>query len=183
MCRMLALLIVATAISSAASAQSIPVEFTLCAKSDTWMRPTPDVQFRIWNDNRYTSNGPTSYEWTHNFIWNAPDSSSITYHNAQVSGLWTETPRSQCPLRRGEPWTEIWALNHHVTQILFDGLSLTYSVMVEERDRGFEIIQFRRPPSLGAAQAWLRFVTADAHVLDEWSETDPGVFVPASRRR
>jgi len=45
--------------------------------------------------------------------------------------------------------------------------------------QGYEIIQFRRPGSQGAATATLRFVNDDGQTLTEWREVTPSVFVPA----
>src|SRR2546425_2026357 len=30
-----------------------PVPFDICAESTTWVRPSPEVQAKIWNDGRY----------------------------------------------------------------------------------------------------------------------------------
>jgi len=78
-------------------------------------------------------------------------------------------------------WTEIWALNDLVTEISLDGL--VYTITVVPQERGYEIIQFRRPDSLGAAPATLRFVTEGDAILDEWRETSPSVFAPVSGRK
>jgi len=170
-------LIIAAVAASAASEQPRTVPHTLCAKSDTWMRPSADVQSKIWNDNRYKDHWFTSYAWTHDFIWSAADSASIAYHNGNVTGLWTaEMPASRCPRRGAEPWTEIWALNHHVTGITIDGLEFT--VTAEHRDSGFEIIQFRRPRFLGESLTTMRFMNGDRQILDEWYEARPGIFEP-----
>ena len=77
-----------------------------------------------------------------------PDSASITYENESLSGLWTEMKPNQCPRRDNErgAWTEIWALNYLVTGMTLHGL--VYTVNVVQRDRGYEIIQFRRPDSV-----------------------------------
>jgi len=170
-------LIIAAVGLSATSDQPLTVPYTLCATSDSWRRPSAAVQSKIWNDNRYKDHWFTSYAWTHDFIWNgAADSASITYHNENVTGLWTDMPTSQCPRRGAEPWTEIWALNHHVTGITIDGVEFT--VTAEHRDAGFEIIQFRRPPFLGDAMTTMRFMNSDGQLLDEWYETGPGLFLP-----
>jgi hypothetical protein len=55
---------------------------------------------------------------------------------------------------------------------------LVYTMFVVAQDRGYEIIQFRRPDSLRAAKATLRFVDDDGRVLAEWAEASPSVFVP-----
>jgi hypothetical protein len=132
----------------------------------------------IWSDPRYRDVGPRAYQWTHNFIWNEPNSASITYENANLSGLWTEMKQSQCPRRDSErhAWTEVWALNYRVTAITLQGLVYTVTVVPEER--GYEIIQCRRPDSLDAAKATLRFVNEDGTTLAEWVEVSPSVFAP-----
>jgi len=138
------------------------------------------VQSKIWNDARYRQLGPAAYQWTHNFLSNEPDSASIGYENENLSGLWTEPKESQCPRRDSErsAWTEIWALNYLVTGISLSGL--VYTITVVPQERGYEIIQFRRPDSLGAAKATLRFVNGDGRILAEWMEVSPNVFAPVS---
>jgi hypothetical protein len=175
-------LILTTVIAPVIAMQPLTVPFTLCASSESWRRPSAVEQSRIWSDERYKAPGPTSHEWTHNFVWNDPDSASITYHNENLSGLWTEGYANRCPRRDpGELWTEIWALNYHVTEIAIDGW--VHTVRVEHRALGFEIVQFQRPASLGTPAAKLRFVTSDGAIVDEWNETTLSVFVPTSRRR
>jgi hypothetical protein len=176
------ILAVFIAIGSAAqtSTQQMSVPFAVCAQSDTWTRPSPDVQSKIWSDNRYVERGATAYEWTHNFLWTEPDSASIAYHSQNLSGLWTDLRQSQCPRRDpADAWAEIWVLNYHVAQITLDGL--VYTVTVEPRKTGYDMIQFRRPGSLGASHATLRFVDKNGTVLDAWREIGPSVFVSASR--
>lgn len=154
------------------------VPFDVCAQSDDWKRPSADVQSQIWNDARYKERGPRAYQWAHNFLWNEPDSASIAYENENLSGVWTDMRPNQCPRRDSErgKWTEIWTLNYHVA-----GVSLTardYTITVAPRERGYEIIQFRRPETLGDSRTTLRFVTAEGNVLTEWRETSPSVFDP-----
>jgi hypothetical protein len=175
--------LMAIGLGAQTSAQETAVSFTVCVQSDTWTRPSPDVQSKIWSDNRYKEPGATAYEWTHNFLWNDPESASITGDTQNLSGLWTELRQSQCPRRDEErdAWSEIWALNYQVTQITLDGL--VYTVAVEPRKTGYEIIQFRRPGSLGTAHATLRFADTDGRILDEWREIGPSAFAPASRSR
>jgi hypothetical protein len=151
-------------IVSSSFAQQVTVPFDACVHSDDWNRPSADVQSKIWSDARYKELGAGAYEWTHTFLWNEPDSASITYHKKNLSGLWAEIAHSQCPRRDGErdAWTEIWALNNRVTGISLSGLIYTISVVSQER--GYEIIQFHRPDSLGAAKATLRFVNDDGRI-------------------
>jgi hypothetical protein len=136
------------------------------------------VQSKIWSDPRYRERAAGAYEWTHNFLLGAPDSASISYHQENVSGLWTDVRESQCPRREGEwgAWTEIWALNYRVTGMSLR--SLVYTMTVAPLEPGYEIIQFRRPASLGAAKTTLRFVNDDGRVLGEWEEASSSVFTP-----
>lgn len=161
--------------------QQAVVPFDVCARSDTWTRPSNDVQSKIWNDPRYNALGPSAYEWTHNFLWNEPDSASLTYTNTNLSGVWTEVQQSQC-LRRDRdraPWTEIWALTFRVTGIALK--DAVYSVTVIPQERGYEIVQFRRPSTLHDELASLEFVTPDGAIVERWKETKPSVFVPMPR--
>ena len=52
--------------SSLAAQQPIP--FDICAQSATWVRPSPEVQAKIWTDGRYKDFARTAYAWTHNFF-------------------------------------------------------------------------------------------------------------------
>ena len=160
-------------------AQSVP--FEICARSNEWQRPSIVVQSTIWNDPRYSGVGPSAYQWTHSFLWNEPDSASITYSNRNLSGLWTDMTQNHCPRRDTERnrWAELWALNYEVTEINLD--NLVYSVTVRPERRGFEIIQFRRPILLGDSLASLRFVTTDGVTVDTWAEIQPSVFAPVAR--
>ena len=45
------------AVASSTAAQEMSVPFMICAQSDTWARPSADVQSKIWNDNRYKDVG------------------------------------------------------------------------------------------------------------------------------
>ena len=177
--------LMAIGIASSSFAQQMTVTFDFCSQSVDWKRPSADVQSKIWTDARYRSLGATAYQWTHNVMSNEPDSASITYENENLSGLWTELKESRCPRRDSErnAWTEIWALTYRVTGISLSGL--VYTITVVPTERGYEIIQFRRPDSLGAAKATLRFVNEGDGVgpLDEWMETSPSVFAPLSGRR
>ena len=159
-----------------AAAPQREVQFILCSESDHWTRPPNDVQAQIWSDNRYREPGPQAYEWTHAFIWNDPQSASITYHNLKLSGLWTQPPVNHCPRREQEPdpWVEVWALNYHVREITLVGSE--YNIRVAHRDKGYEVIQFRRASSLDGAHASARFVTDEGAILEVWVEKGPGVF-------
>jgi hypothetical protein len=177
--------LIAIWIASSSFAQQVTVPFDVCAQSVNWKRPSADVQSKIWSDARYQSLGAAAYEWTHNFLSNEPDSASLSYHSGNLSGLWTEIRESECPRRDRDrnTWTEIWALTYRVTGISLGGF--VYTITVVPQERGYEIIQFRRPDSLGAAKATLRFVSegSGAGPLDEWMETSPSVFAPVSGRR
>ncbi len=148
----------------------------VCAESSDWQRPAAAVQSRIWSDPRYKEAGARAYQWTHSFLSSEPDSASIAYDNQNLSGVWTDIRVNQCPRRDSErgTWTEIWSLNYHVAGISVAGL--VYTITVAPRERGYEILQFRRPETLGESLTTLRFVTADGDVLEEWRETHPTVF-------
>ena len=161
-------------IVSSSFAQQLTVPFDVCVHSDVWKRPSADVQSKIWSDPRYGERADRAYEWTHNFLSSEPDSASISYHQQNVSGLWTDARESQCPRRDRErqAWTEIWALNYRVTGMTLSGL--VYTITVAPLEPGYEIIQFRRPASLGAAaKTTLRFVNDDGRTLGEWMEVSP----------
>jgi hypothetical protein len=155
--------------------QQTTVPFDVCAESATWQRPSPEVQAKIWSDPRYSDLGAQAYSWTHTFLWSEPDSASISYHQWNESGLWTEPSQGQCPRRDGEhgQWAEIWALNHRVSGITVDGF--VYTVTVVPQERGYEIIQFRRPN----ANLRVRFVRGDGALVFEWEERSPGNFADA----
>src|SRR2546425_2712910 len=93
-----------------------PVPFDICAESTTWVRPSPEVQAKIWNDGRYKDVAGNAHEWTHDFLVADPESASIPYHMANISGLWTATTKpDEChsvgkPRRKGYEWIEIWVL-------------------------------------------------------------------------
>jgi len=179
----LASVLVAIGLSTGAAAQHTAVPFMICAESFEWKRPSPRVQSQIWNDNRYKDVGPSAYEWTHDFLLNDPDSASLTYHNENLSGLWTARGRPQCPRHDDGAlgWIEVWSLHHHVAWITLDGEVI--SVTTEPRESGFEIVQFQRPSSLGSAHATMRFETDRGEVLDQLVEREPLRFMPASQQR
>jgi len=156
-----------------ANAQSIALPFIVCDRSDTWTRPSPDVQSRIWNDNRYKdSKHPpnVAFEWTHDFITTEPDSASLSHHSANLAGLWTAADRALCPRRDAErgSWVEIWALLHRVRMIWVENGVVTMSV--DRRDAGFEIVQFMRPAFLDDLPVKMRVVTSDGATLQEWRQ-------------
>jgi hypothetical protein len=168
------LLIIITAfLSQPLAAQPIP--FDICAESTTWVRPSPDVQAKIWNDGRYRDLGPTAYAWTHDFIFiGDPRSASIPYHLMNESGLWTAAPKAfqkcysdEYQRRSGYEWIEVWSLLHRVTEVRRD--ANTYTVIVEPTTRGFQFVFIRRLNPV----AVLRFVTPDGRELERWDESAP----------
>jgi len=177
------MLIVAAAIGLAceANAQPMALPFIVCDRSETWTRPSPEMQSRIWNDNRYKdSKHPpdTAFEWTHEFITTEPDSASLSYHSANLAGLWTAGDRAFCPRRDAErgSWVEIWVLQHRVRTISLENGVVTMSV--DRSDAGFEIVQFMRPAFLGDSHLKMRIVASEGAVLQEWVEAEPSVFMP-----
>ena len=154
------------------AAESVP--FDICAESTTWTRPTPEVQAKIWNDNRYKDFARTAYEWTHNFIAIEPDSASRHYHFMNLSGIWTAMPGSykncypdEKTSRHEYEWIEVWVLLHRVTQITRD--ANTYTVTVEPTGVGFQSVFIRRLNPVVV----LRFVTRDGRELEKWDESAP----------
>lgn len=172
--------IVAAVVGACARAvQGTAIPFDVCVQSSDWQRPTAEVQAAIWNDPRYRESGPQAYQWNHEFFWSEPDSASLAYENMNLSGAWTEPKRSACQRRDGErsQWTETWVLGRSV-----EGIQLAdrmYTVRVSEPGLGYEVVQFRRPASLGSEMARLRFVDSGGRVLDEWVETSPAMFAAA----
>src|SRR5213594_4463443 len=141
------MLVCALLIAAPLAAESIP--FEVCAESTTWTRPTPEVQAKIWNDNRYKGVAATAYDWTHDFIALVPDSASNHYHFMNMSGLWTATPGSykNCYPSEKSPrheyeWIEVWSLLHRVTQVTRD--ANTYTVTIQPTGAGFQSIFIRR---------------------------------------
>ena len=173
------------ALATVAVLQSLPrsavVPFDVCRESADWTRPSPDIQAKIWNHPRYREVAPHSYEWTHNFLSVEPDSASLACHSQNLSGLWTHVTESLCPRRDEEKqtWTEIWALNYHVTGIVLNGLA--YFVTVTPQPRGYEIIQFHRAGDLSEKLTSLEFLTPDGRTVDRWRESSPSVFVALGR--
>jgi len=156
--------------SSLAAQQPIP--FDICAQSATWVRPSPEVQAKIWNDPRYNGFGRDAYAWTHNFVVNSvPESLSGHFGLFQLSGLWTaEAARfnncnsDQNHPRNGYEWIEIWVLLHRVIEVTHD--ANTYTITVEPVGKGFQAIYIRRlNPSVV-----LRFVMPDGKELEKWDE-------------
>ena len=155
------------------AAESIP--FEICAESTTWSRPSPEVQAKVWNDERYRDFAPRAYEWTHNFlVIGVPESLSGHFGLFQLSGLWTaEAARfnncnsDQNHPRNGYEWIEVWVLLHRVVQITHD--NNTYTITVEPTGRGFQSVLFRRLNQ----SVVLRFVTPDGKELQRWDESAP----------
>jgi hypothetical protein len=58
------------------------------------MRPSPEVQAKIWNDQRYGEAARVAHEWTHDFlIITEPQSASIPYHMMNMTGSGLRHPR------------------------------------------------------------------------------------------
>ena len=147
-----------------------PVAFEVCSQSATWTRPSPQVQARIWNDARYAGSPKTTteaYEWTHDFIQVPADSASIQYHSSNTAGLWTATDvTGVCQNRNNSDWLNIWVLLHRVTAIDREGS--TYTIHVEPRQSGFQMIMFRNADS--AAKSVFRFVGPDGKLIQAIGE-------------
>jgi hypothetical protein len=169
--RAYAVLLVTLAFAKPLAAQSIP--FDICAESTAWVRPSPQVQAKIWNEGRYSGSGPTDYHWTHDFtVLDDPLSASGFDHLHNLTGLWTAVSGgfSKCDEKigpNGSQWIEVWVLLHRVTQLTHQ--DNTYTVTVEPIGRGFQSILIHRlNPS-----AVLRFVTPDGKELERWDESAP----------
>jgi hypothetical protein len=148
-----------------------PVSFQICAESTTWVRPSPEVQAKVWNMPRYDASDRTATAWTHDFIVDYPESASIAYDLMNLSGLWTAPLEAFNKCREktgpnGYQWIEAWVLLYRVKEItLADN---TYTITIEPTGKGFQSIFIRRlNPS-----AVFRFVTPDGKELDRW-ETSP----------
>ena len=72
--------------------------FDICAESTTWVRPSPEVQAKLWNDPTYSGLTRDSYKWTHNF------------------------------LVIDEPLSAVWVLLHRVTEVRHDANTYTVIV-------------------------------------------------------
>ena len=173
--RSFAVLILATLFLSQAVFAAETIPFDICAESTTWVRPSPGVQAKVWNDPRYRAFGRTDYAWTHNFLVILdPESTNEFGYLSNLSGLWTVKPgdtASKCSStntrRSGYEWVAIWVLLHRVTQITHE--NNTYTVTVEPVGKGFQSVFIRRLNP----QAVLRFVTPDGRELDKWDESAP----------
>src|SRR5215510_10775548 len=120
--RAFAVLVLTLALARPLVAETIP--FDVCAESTTWVRPSPQIQAKIWNEGRYSGSGPTDYYWTHDFIVrDDPLSASGFDHLHNLTGLWTaplgtlESCNSDEKIRRNpNEWIELWVLLHHVKE-------------------------------------------------------------------
>lgn len=172
-------------------AQSVP--FDVCVESTIWLRPSPEVQAKVWNDPRYKSFARDAYEWTHDFfVFTDPQSTSPHGEFSKLSGLWTalrwqvedvlryddnaiaawtathEQAVDKCAsARNGYEWIEVWSLFHRVRQVERD--NSTYTVTVEPVIAGFQMIYIRRMNP----RVMLRFVTPDGKELERWDESAP----------
>jgi hypothetical protein len=172
---LLAVALAASVIARPVAQQEV-IPFDVCARSDTWQRPTPDVQATMWSNPRYAgldvSNVP---QWTHHFFASEPDSASLAYDASNLSGVWTDDVPKHCAYRGTDSsWVELWALGHHVVSILANRSK--YAVTVRA-GRGYEIVQFRRLAPEGVARVSIQFVSESGETLDVLSETQPTMFV------
>ena len=157
-----------------AAAEVVP--FEICAESTTWMRPSPEVQAKVWNDPRYSGFARTAYAWTHHFLVILdPESTNEFGYISNLSGTWTVQPgevADRCPSstsirRSGHDWIEVLSLLHRVKDVRRE--ANTYTVIVEPAGKGFQFVFIRRlNPS-----AVLRFVTPAGLELERWDESAP----------
>jgi hypothetical protein len=76
--------------------------------------------------------------------------------------LWTATDvTGVCENRNNSDWVNIWVLLHRVTAIDREGS--TYTVHVEPRQSGFQMIMFRN--AAPAAKSVFRFVGPDGKLI------------------
>ena len=136
-----------------------------------WVRPSPEVQAKIWNQGRY-SGAQTADQWTHDFIIiDDPLSASGADHLPDLSGLWTAKPiNSKCEAnpdwrRNPDKWIQVWVLLHRVTQLTYQ--DNTYTVTVQPTGKGFQFVYF---PRLNPSVV-VRFVTSDGKQLDKWESS------------
>lgn len=185
------LLLSTLAVAQPLAAESVP--FEVCIQANTWLRPSPEVQAKVWDDPRYKSFAREAYEWTHDFfVFSDPQSTSVHGEFSKLSGVWTALPWQvadvlryddnaiaawtatheqavdKCPSpRSGYEWIEVWSLFHRVRQVQRD--NNTYTVTVEPTVAGFQMIYIRRLDR----SAVLRFVTPDGKELERWDESAP----------
>lgn len=170
-----------------------PVPFDVCIQSTTWLRPSPQVQAKVWEDPRYKSFAREAYEWAHDFIvMSDPQSTSGHGDFSKLSGVWTALPRQVADVlryddnaiaawtatheqasdkcasaRNGYEWIEVWSLFHRVRQVQRD--NNLYTVIVEPTVAGFQMIHIRHMNR----RVLLRFVTPDGKELERWDESAP----------
>jgi hypothetical protein len=170
---MFALLLFTFLLTAPLEAESIP--FQVCGESTTWVRPSPEVQAKIWNDPRYKDFARDHYTWTHDFLVILdPESTNEHGYLSDLSGVWTAIPdqvmdkcSSSNTRRSGYEWIEVWSLLHLVKEVRRE--ANTYTITVEPLSRGFQWIFIRRlNPS-----AVLRFVTTGGRELERWDESAP----------
>src|SRR5262249_27268672 len=142
-----ALLLSALVFSIPLVSQQTP--FQVCAESSRWIRPSPDIQAKVWNDLRYKDFARDAYAWTHDFILiDDPQSTSVAELYTKLSGLWTAKSElvNNCiadnERRSGFEWINIWVLLHQVRDVRRE--ANTYTVTVEPTGRGFQSLFIRR---------------------------------------
>jgi len=169
-----ALLAFITLLYSQAALAEDSVPFQVCAESNTWMRPSRELQAnKIWNDSRYKGFGKDAYAWTHDFLilHGYMDVSGIV-GVTNLSGLWTVKNQwlDKCYVNQPRSTTNfipVLSLLHRVKEVRHDANS--YTVIVEPRSKGYQWIYIQ---SVTGAQV-LRFVTAEGKELEVWDGSVP----------
>jgi hypothetical protein len=186
------LLFAAVVVSSTLRAQPIP--FEVCTESTTWVRLSPEVQAKVWNQGRYKDFARDAYESRHDFfVIDDPESANVHEYFNNLSGVWTalrwaaanvlgySDDRAEawtaahgraiekCPNVRhgGGEWIEVWSLLHSVKEVRHD--NNTYTFTVDSLGKGFQQIYVRRMN----VSAVLRFETTDGKELERWDESAP----------
>lgn len=116
----LILLLALLFVQTASARKKVP--FQVCEQSETWTRPSEEVQAEMWNDPRYWGFGSQSEQWTRNFF---VDYGGVSpgYHMKNLTGMWTALdvghPRDceelwrQVNIGKG---VEIWVLLHRIKE-------------------------------------------------------------------
>ena len=187
-------MLLAFLVAKPATAQPIP--FEVCTESTTWVRPSPEVQAKVWNDPRYKDFAREAYEWKHSFfVIDDPQSTNVHEYFNKLSGVWTALPWAAANIsgysedrakawtathgqvaekcstrnirRNGYEWIEVWSLLHRFKEIKRN--NNTYTFTVEPVSAGFQQIYVQRMnPSVV-----VRFVTPDGKELERWDESAP----------
>jgi len=156
------------------------VSFVICRQSDNWGRPSEQEQTEVWQEPRYgfdPNNLPKNieYDWTHDFLMYYGGGESVEYDMVHMTGIWSATDaRWLCDnqwrksvlhnvaAEDEEIWAEVWVLLHRVVEI--KRLDRYYVIIVQPEQRGFQWVDFPRPPGPGGLT--LSFVTSKGDEIE-----------------